>query len=115
MISLMMGGTGAMPAYEDAIADCSVTLLVTFFFGPLIGLVVYTIVGMIRQECNSALLTLLGLTIALPRFLGIAFASSADTFGLFALYGLFTFVSFFAVCVSFAGWFLSSFFRPINE
>jgi hypothetical protein len=115
LLMLALGGTRAIPFFEDAMLDCGIMLVVSFLFGPLIGLVVYLIVGAIKQECNGAIVTLLIISVVLPQLLAIPLVSSADSISPFLLMGLFSILSFLAVCVGFLGWLCASFFRPLNE
>jgi hypothetical protein len=113
VLAVIMGATGAIPGYDSAIADCAVVLAVCFMFGPLAALILYLIVGAIKQECNGALCALLVLNIIFPALTTIAVTGTLA--GKFLLIGIFTTISFFAVCTSFMGWLLSGFFRPVNE
>lgn len=115
LLMLALGATRAIPFFEDAMLDCGIMLVVSFLFGPIIGLVVYLIVGAIKQECNGAIVTLLLVSIVLPQLLAIPLASSADSINPFLLMGLFSMLSFLAVFVGFLGWLCASFFRPLNE
>jgi len=115
LLMMALGATRAIPFFEDAMLDCGIMLVVSFLFGPLIGLVVYLIVGAIKQECNGAIVALLIISIGLPQLLAIPLASSADSVSPFLLLGLFSMLSFLAVFVGFLGWLCASFFRPLNE
>jgi hypothetical protein len=115
LLMFALGATRAIPYFEDAMLDCGIMMGVTFLFGPIIGLVVYLIVGAIKQECNGAIVTLLIVSIVLPQLLAIPLASNADSANPFLLLGLFTMFSFLAVFVGFLGWLCASFFRPLNE
>ncbi len=115
LVALFMGASAAIPSYDDAFLDVGIFLVVCFFFGPLIALVVYGIVGAIKQEFNVAILSLL-LGHLIVRFLNIYVALSVqDSITGMISAGVLGFVGMFAVCATFAGWILSSFFRPINE
>jgi hypothetical protein len=114
-MGLAMGATRTIPAYEDSFADCTIVLVLCFLFGPLLALIVYGIVGLVKQEFNTAVLSLLALTLGVPYVLNLAFISSATQASQFVLFGLFSLMWFVAVVVAFAGWILSSFFRPIGE
>jgi hypothetical protein len=115
VLPMILGATGAIPRYEDAILDCSVVLVVAILFGPLVALGAYLLTAMVKQECNGAIVALLGLNVVIKGFFGIAFAPAVDTLSLAAMWGLLNWTSFFGVCLSFLGWLLSSFFRPIND
>lgn len=113
-IGLAMGVTGAVPAFEDAFVDCAVMLMVAMFFGPLIALGACLVVGLVKQEVNPAMVGLLVLNLLVKFLLGFAFATSADTVSMLAMWGLFNWFSFVGVCVSFFGWLCCSFFRRLD-
>jgi hypothetical protein len=115
IMPLILGATGAIPRYEDAILDCSVMLVVAILFGPAIALGVYLVTAVVKQECNGAIVAILLINILLKALFAVAFAPAADTLSLAAMYGFLNFMSFFGVCLSFLGWLLSSFFRGIGE
>ena len=115
IMSLLLGASRAVPSYDDAIADCTGVLVITFLFGPIVALVGYSALCVARQEGNSALVAILAMSVVIPKVVGLAFASSADTIGLLALFGMFNFISFLGFFVGFLGWLISSVFRPINE
>ncbi len=115
LLMMALGATRAIPFFEDAMVDCGIMLVVSFFFGPIAGLIVYLIVGAIKQECNGAIVALLIVSIVLPQLLAISLRSSADSISPFLLLGLFSMLSFLAIFVGFLGWLCASFFRPLNE
>lgn len=114
-MGLAMGATRTIPAYEDSFADCTIVLVLSFLFGPLLAMIVYLVVGLLKQEINSAIISLLALTVGIPYALLPAFMSSATQMSHFVLFGLFNFMGFIATIVAFGGWIMSSFFRPIGE
>ncbi|HLK57981.1 MAG TPA: hypothetical protein VKU00_15545 [Chthonomonadaceae bacterium] len=114
-IPMALGAVGAVPSYDDAIADCSVVLIVSLLFGPALALVVYLIVCAFKQECNGALVALLLISLILPFLLLIPFLSTGLSWDKLGAWGLFNIFSFVRVFLGFAGWFLSSFFRQENE
>jgi hypothetical protein len=114
LLMLALGATRAIPFFEEAMVDCGIMLVVTFLFGPVVGLIVYLLVGAIKQECNGAIVTLLVVSIVLPQLLAIPLRSSAESLNPFLLIGLFSMLSFLAVFVGFLGWLCASFFRPLN-
>ncbi len=113
-IPVVLGATGAIPRYEDAILDCAIMLGVAILCGPLIALGVYLVFSLARQEGNSAIITLLAVNILIRGVFGVAFAPAIDTIALAAMWGFLNMLGFFGVCLSFLGWLLSSFFRPLN-
>ena len=115
LLMMALGATRAIPFFEEAMLDCGIMLVVSFLFGPVAALVVYLIVGAIKQECNGAIVALLIVSIVLPQLLVIPLVSSAESVNPFLLLGLFNFLSFLAVFVGFLGWLCASFFRPLNE
>ncbi len=115
IFGLVQGATRSIPSYDEAFLDCSVVLLVCWLVGPLPGLVAYLIVGTIKQEWNTAILSVLGVHIVMRLVLAVAFESAADSFNLIPQFGFIPGASFVGVCCSFAGWILSSFFRPLDE
>ena len=56
LVCIYMGSTAAIPSYDDAFKDVSGVLIVCFLFGLILGLVVYLIVGAIKQEFKALFL-----------------------------------------------------------
>jgi hypothetical protein len=115
ILPMVLGATGAIPRYEDAIVDCSVMLVVAVLLGPAVALGVYLLTAMVKQECNGAIVAILLINIFLKGLFAVAFAPVVDTVSLAVMFGFLNMMSFFGVCVSFLGWLLSSFFRGIGE
>jgi len=115
ILPMVLGATGAIPRYEDAIVDCSIMLVVAVLLGPAIALGVYILTAMVKQECNGAIVAILLINILLKGLFAIAFAPAVDTLSIAVMYGFLNWMSFFGVCLSFLGWLLSSFFRGIGE
>jgi hypothetical protein len=115
VVPVVLGATGAIPRYEDAIVDCSIMLVVAFVGGPLIALGAYLIYSLVRQECNLAIIALLGLNLVIKGLFSVAFAPTVDTLALAVLWGFMNMLGFFGVCLSFLGWLASSFFRDIGQ
>ena len=122
VLGLLMGASGAIPSYDDAIADCTSVLAISFLFGPLVAFVGYGVVSVIRQEHNSAVAALLFFNILVRVGFYFPFLSSIDnnigswmgTFGLFSVIGVIDVLGFMTLVITFAGWMLSSFFRPLD-
>jgi hypothetical protein len=127
LVALYMGATGAVGTYEDAFAECMGVLIISFFFGPIVGLGGCVLLGMIRQEMNAPVTALLLVHIA-ARFMLLVSAGTVQGIPLYSptgdlavllphlnLFSAAGFISFFIVCSTFAGWMMSSFFRPVNE
>lgn len=115
LLMFLLGATRAIPFFEDAMLDCGIMLGVAVIFGPLAALVVYLIVGAIKQECNGSIVTLLLVSILLPQLLAIALHNSVHGPMPILMLGLFNWLGFLAVFVGFLGWLCASFFRPLNE
>lgn len=115
LLGLAMGATGAIPSYDDAFADCTTMLIVCLLLGPVIAGVVYLVVCLVKQEFNTAILALLAMNVVVRLLLAVAFASSVDTVQMFLVVGFFNVVGFVAALLSFGGWILSSFLRPVGE
>jgi hypothetical protein len=114
-IAMAMGGTASIGSYDDAYLDVGAALMVSFFFGPTVGLVVYLIVGAIKQEFNGAIIALL-LSHILVRFIVLlAFPMKASAFTVMPALLMFNVLGIMSICMTFGGWILSSFFRPLNE
>jgi hypothetical protein len=114
-VGLFMGATGAISSYDDAFLDCTIVLLLCYFVGPVFGLAAYLVVGLVKQEVNGSMVALLIGHLA-TRMLGHWAAESVElSVGEAIAVGFANFLGFFYICATFAGWMLSSFFRPINE
>ena len=114
-IPVIMSATRAIPPYEEAIMDCTIMLVVTFLVGPLIGLVVYAIVCAIKQEANSAIFAILILNLAVKYLFAFAFSTTLDMGSLLTFAVLLSFMSFGGVLLSFVGWLVGGFFRPVSD
>jgi len=125
--AILMGATGAIGSYEEAFAECMGILILSYFFGPLVGVGGCVLLGMIRQEMNAQVTWLLSIH-CVARFMFILSAGSVQGLALYSpdadlsmllphvsMFSAAGFISFFIVCASFAGWMMSSFFRPVNE
>ena len=115
VIPVIMSGLRAIPPYEEAILDCTIMLVVTFLVGPLIGLVVYAIVCAIKQEANSAILAILVLNLLVKYLFAFAFSTTLDLGSMLTFGVLLSFMSFGGVLLSFVGWLMGGFFRPISD
>ena len=116
LLGIMLGASTAIPSYDDAVADCTVVLVLTYLFGPLVAFVIYGIVGLIKQEANVACLALLlGNYLCRTILAFVVFSSAGSSVAAmimpFTLFGL---LSFFTVLITFFGWLMSSFFRPLE-
>ena len=116
LLGLLMGASGAIPSYDDAVADCTGVLVISFLLGPFVAFVGYFIVSLIRQECNSAVMALLIFFILVRVGLYFSFLTSNDNSvgSWMGSFGLFSFMSFMGLVITFAGWMLSTFFRPLD-
>ncbi len=117
LISIAMSGTRAIPSYDDSVAECGVGLALALFFGPLIAGIALIVWGLVKQEANSAVISLLLLPVFIQIVLGFVLRSNPDA-GLssyLALFGLFNIFGMFAVLVGYAGWMIGNFFRPVGE
>jgi hypothetical protein len=125
--ALYMGATGAIGTYDEAFAECMGVLIISYFFGPIVGLGGCLLLGLIRQELNAPVCGLLAVHI-IARFMMLVSAGMVQGIPLFSaewdlamllphlnLFSAAGFISFFIICASFAGWMMSSFFRPVNE
>jgi hypothetical protein len=109
---LILGATGAIPSYDDAVLDCSVVLVVSVFMTPILALVVYLIVCAVKQECNAAACALLGFNFVFALLLFMAYPL---TMIVLPILGILPWFATIGVVFSFAGWLVSSFFRPVTE
>lgn len=114
-VALAMGGTAAIGSFDDAYMDVSAVLLVSFFFGPASGLAAYLIVGAMKQEFNGAVIALLVSHMVIRLLVLLAFPVQSGMFGILPGLMMMNIVGLLAVCATFGGWILSSFFRPLNE
>ena len=114
-VAMAMGGTAAIGSYDDAYMDVGVVLVVSFLFGPATALVIYGIVSTIKQEGNGAIFALLTSHLLIRFVILLAFPANSSFLGLIPALLIFNVFSILAVCATFGGWILSSFFRPLNE
>ena len=117
LLSVTMSGTCAIPSYDDSVFECGIGLALAFFFGPLIAAIALIVMGLIRQEANSAVISLLLLPVFLQVALGFVLRSNPDAgMGSYVmLFGLFNLLGVFAVIVAYAGWMVGNLFRPVGE
>ena len=117
LLSLAMSGTRAIPSYDNSVTECGIGLALAFFFGPLIAAIGLIVVGVIRQEANSAVISLLLLPVFLQIVLGFVLRSNpqAGAGSFVMLFGLFNVLGVFAVLVAYAGWMIGNLFRPVGE
>ena len=114
VIPLIMSALRAIPPYEEAILDCTIMLVVTFLVGPLIGLVVYAVVCAIKQEANVAIIAILVLNLLVKYLFAFAFSTTLDLGSMLTFGVLLSFMSFGGVLLSFVGWLMGGFFRPVS-
>jgi len=120
LLSLLMGATGAIPAFDDAYTDVAIILIVTFLLGPLVALIVHLVVGAMKQEWNGAVVGLLGLNLLISYGLRIAvFTSGTLTIQSFLMLGvvnslIFAILNLVNVFFAFGAWMISGFFRPFE-
>jgi hypothetical protein len=115
VVAMALGGTAAIGSYDDAFMDVGVVLIVAFFFGPAVALFVYGIVATIKQEGNGAIVALLSSHLLVRFIVVLAFPMNASAFTLMPALMMFNVIGMLAICATFGGWMLSSFFRPLNE
>ena len=119
LVGLATGSSRAIETYEDAFLDVAAALFAIFFLGPFGGLLAYAIVGAIKREWNAALLAILVGHLITRFVFMVAFSQDADWLTVMPSFGTFMdpakFMAFLPVCLSFAGWICSSFFRPLDE
>ena len=107
-----------MELVYTTLATLLTLLLIGFLFALAILVpvyLVYFIIGLVKQDFNAAMLFLLLGHIVTRLVLTLAFATSGDSLSLIPQLMLMNVAGFLAICSTFAGWILSSFFRPMNE
>ncbi len=116
---LALGATGAIPSFDEAFLDCTAVLIVCYLCGPIAGFGAYLLVGMIKQEWNGALLAVLTSHVLIRLLFSFAFQDEAPLWMTVIPYvnviSVWGFISFLSVALSFGGWMMSNFFRPMNE
>jgi hypothetical protein len=118
MVGLGLGSTRAIVPFDEAYLDCTAILAVSFACGPVAGIAAYLLAGLIKQEWNMAALAVLVGHIIVRTAFAIGFPDVMPWFTLMPYFKLIDpigMVSFMGTALSFAGWMLSSFFRPVNE
>lgn len=114
-VSLFMGATAVIPSYDESFADCAIVLVVSFLLGPMIAIAIYLIVGAIKQEMNWAMIGLLAGLVCVRMLILLTSLAGAPLLLAIVFAGFMDFLGFFGVCIAFTGWFVSNFFRPVNE
>jgi hypothetical protein len=114
-VAMALGGTAAINSYDDEYLDVGAALMISILFGPTVGLVGYVIVGALKQDFNIAIIALLASHILIRIVLLAAFPMNAGVFTVLPTLMVFTGVGLMSICLTFGGWMLSSFFRPLNE
>ncbi len=114
-IGLALGASRAIPTYDDAFSDCLAVLAACYFCGPVVGLVVIVVLGLGTQNPNPALIALLAThLVARAAFMAVwPFSTTWLSIKPHLIVG--PTLDFFAVCMAFGGWILSSFFRPVGD
>ena len=119
LVGLATGSSRAIETYEDAFLDVAAALFAIYFLGPFGGLIAYAVVGAIKREWNAALLAILVGHLITRFVFMVAFSQDADFLTVMPSFGYvldpMKFIAFLPVCLSFAGWMCSSFFRPLDE
>ena len=115
VVSALLPLSGVVGFFEEEYADVGAVLTMCYLFGPAIALGSYLILAAFRQEINAAIPALLGAHFAVRALLSTAINGIAGGISLMTVaeYGIF--LQLFAVGMTFGGWFLSSFFRPLNR
>jgi hypothetical protein len=116
LISIFLGATGAIGSYDDEYMDVGSALILTMLLGPLIALVGYGIVGLVRQDPHWSIISVLFGHMTVRAVVWIAFITSGGSqFSLMPALMVFSLSGIMGPMLSFAGWILSSFFRPLTE
>ena len=119
LVGIATGSSRAIDTYEDAFLDVAAALFACYFLGPFGGLIAYVVVGAVKREWNGALLAILIGHLIVRFVFMIAFSQDAGFLTVIPSFGYVfdpeKFMAFLPICLSFAGWMCSSFFRPINE
>lgn len=116
LISIFLGATGVIGSYDDEYMDVGTALIVTFLLGPLVALVAYVIVGLIRQDMHKSIIMVLVGHMTVRTVVWIAFMTSGGSqFSLMPALMVFSVAGILGPTLSFAGWIMSSFFRPLTE
>jgi len=135
LLSLILGSTGAVPSYDDAVADVTLMLGIMFvvrvmlafpilgpyglvfasLLRPAIALAIYGVVGLVRQEWNMAIVGLFVLNIVIDGSLTYAMLTSpAKDVGSLLTLGLVNWLKYFGTFLGMLGWIISSVFRPME-
>jgi len=115
LAGLMLSSARVIPSFDDAYTDVGISLAVALFFGPLIALIAFVVIGLVKQEMNGAVITLL-LTFFVVRYLtAFVFQSVTDVGMRLSMFVAFAVTNTLALLLTFAGWICGSFFRPLDE
>ena len=118
IVGLAMGATRAIESFDEAFMDCTAILAVSYICGPIAGIGAYVLVGLIKQEWNSAALFVLFGHIVVRAIFVIAYPDNIPWFSIlpyFQMISVTGLISFCGTALSFGGWMMSNFFRPMNE
>jgi hypothetical protein len=118
MVGLGLGSTRAIVPFDEAYLDCTAILAVSYICGPVAGIAAYLLVGLIKQEWNTAALAVLIGHIIVRAVFTIGFPDATPWFTLIPYFQVMSpigMASFMGTALSFGGWMMSSFFRPVDE
>jgi hypothetical protein len=118
VVGLALGATRAIDSFDDAFMDCTAVLMVSYICGPVAGIGAYVLVSLIKQEWNAAVICVLLGHIAVRAIFVISFPDNVPWFSIlpyFTLISVMGIISFTGTALSFGGWMMSNFFRPMNE
>jgi hypothetical protein len=118
VVGLALGATRAIQSFDDAYMDCTAVLAVSYACCPVAGIGAYLLVGLIKQEWNTAVLAVLLGHILVRAVFVFSFPDNIPWFSVipyFAVFSVTKIISFTGTALTFGGWMMSNFFRPLNE
>ncbi|NCQ36307.1 hypothetical protein GW813_14785 [bacterium] len=114
LVALFLAVTQCIKYFDDEYTDVAGVLLGCFLIGPLITMMVYSLVGLIRGEQNGSLLTLMGAYFVTTLVMMLALQGIHGGMDLVLMMQVGLVMKMLSLCAVFSGWFLSGFWRPLN-
>jgi hypothetical protein len=112
---LALGGFRLIPSFDDDYLDVGAILTVSLIVGPLPTLIAYLVLCVARQDWGWSMVTILTAWLLIAFALESAFWGAGSGVSQAVRFGFSLTAAVLNPVAIFAGWILSSFFRPLND